>query len=73
MFYNLDNHSYIRVPLWKSKGPVEKFQHTVRAKNSKIGWIEESKRNSVTFSAGLEAAKDTYFFFTPSTILRHAT
>ena len=37
--------------LWKSRSPVEKLQHTTRAKKSKIGHIGEGKRNSLTLHA----------------------
>lgn len=47
----LDNHPWIREPLWKSRSPAEKFQHTTGAKEIEIGHNGEGKRNSLTLSA----------------------
>lgn len=48
---DLDNHPWMTVPLWKSGNPVEKFQHTVGGKKSKITCIEDNERVSFTLLA----------------------
>ena len=47
----LDNHPQTREPLWKSRFPAEKFQHTTEAKKDKVGCTGEGKRNSLTLPA----------------------
>ena len=44
---NLDNHHQTSEPLWKSRNLGGKFLHTVGAKNSKTGPLEEGKRKSL--------------------------
>lgn len=41
---HLDNHPQKRESLWKSRGPGDKFQHTIGSKKSETGNTEESKR-----------------------------
>lgn len=47
---DLGNHAWMKDPLWKSKSPAEKFQHTTGAKISEIGYNEKGERDSFTFS-----------------------
>lgn len=66
------NYLQIRMSLWKPRSPVEKFQHSVRAKNYKIGWIEEVRETVSLSKLGGNLLKILNSFLTPSTILRHA-
>lgn len=43
---DFDKLPWVRVPLWKSGGLLEMFQHTAEEKKSDIGCTEEGKRNS---------------------------
>lgn len=45
---NFNNYPQMREPLWESRSLAQKYQHTVGARKSKIGCIEEGKRNSFT-------------------------
>lgn len=49
---DLDNHSQMREPLWKSGSPAEKFQHSVGAKNI-LDWTHWRQRNSFTLPVSL--------------------
>lgn len=50
----LGNHPWTREPLWMSRFPVEKSQHTAREKHThthKLGHNGKEKRNSLSFPA----------------------
>lgn len=48
---DLDNHSTTMEPLWKSRSPAEKLQHTVVGEKSEIGHTEEEKNLTLLMSA----------------------
>lgn len=46
----LDNHSWMRKPMWKSRSPKEQFQHTVREKNNNNPILDSLERAEGTVS-----------------------
>lgn len=43
---DFDSHPQTRVTLWKSRGPMEKFQHSTGAKNQEIDALESIRTGS---------------------------